>query len=528
MPTPRYHGGAPLIHFPLTVPGFKGLNTQDTGAILGPEWATKLDNAIIDSNDRVAARKGAQDVTTTAHSSRIVSGIEYAMQDGSTQLVGTTAAEVVRSTNNGDSWSDVTGTASFTDGNWHLVNFNDFVIGFQLGEKALIYNGTAASQIADANAPTGGVGTAAFGRIWQFDADGVTLEYSALLDHTNWTTGGAGLIDLSSIWLDNDTAVAITAYNNLLVVFGTRNILVFTDPTGTELGIDPTNMIVLDTIPGIGCHSQSTVQHVGGDIWFISNSMELMSLSRVIVEQKAGNLNRLSKNISNYLATSIRAADSTRIRSAYSPTERFYLLSLPAESTPGANDETGEVFVFDTRGFMEDASARVMGVWNQLVPTCFFVRKNGDLLFCLQPVVGQVFKYNTYTDNSSTYDFIYESGWLDLGQYIQQGGIVTILKRIQGLFHFTVQTEVIIKWAFDFSSVFKTRPILFANSSNIGEWGLSEWNVGEWGGGVTLGEKKVAGGGMGEYIKIGTEATINGGEFAIQKLEIMAKLGRAA
>lgn len=527
MPIPTRPGQAAIAQFPLTVPGFKGLNTQQQGSILGPEWATKLENSVVDSSGRVAARKGWSSVTTSPHGSAFKSGIEYRMQNGNVQLVLTTATQVLSSTD-GSSFTNVTGTAAFTSGNWYLTNFNDFVIGFLEGEKPLIYNGTTSSQVADANAPTGGVGTSAFGRVWCVASDGVTIKYSALLDHTNWTTSDAGSIDMSSIWLDNDRVTGITAFNNLLIVFGQRNIVVWSDGTGSELGIDPTQMQVIDTIPGLGCLNQFTIQQVNGDIWFLANTREVMSFGRVILEQKSGKLTTLSANVSDFLRDTIEttAFNHDNARAIFVPHERFYLLSLPTESAPGEGDEVGKVFVFDTRQFLEDGSARCVGIWNQMVPTVLIYRdsaiSHGTLLSARTPVIGELGAYIGGRDDGETYRFIYESGWID----ITRQGYLLILKRLKGLFFFDINTNVFMKWAFDFESTFHTRQLIFEVLGGSGEWGGSEWGIGEWGGGVDLLNKRVAGSGTGEYIKVGVEVEVDGGSFAIQQIDLMAKVGR--
>jgi len=453
MPTPRRHGGTVVARFPLIVPGFRGLNTQAKGALLGPEWATRLENTVIDSVGRVAARKGWHLHTTSAAAENFKAGIEYRKQDGTTSLILTTDTKVYKSDDGGVTFTNITGTASFTDGNWHLVNFNDFVIGFLAGEAPLISNGTTSSQVADVNAPQGGIGTAAFGRVWGVAADGVTIKYSDLLDHTNWTTGASGSIDMSSIWLDNDHVVALTAFNNLFVVFGTRNTVVWADGTGSELGIDPVNMQVIDTIPGVGCLHQASVQHVNGDLWFVANNRELMSFSRVIVEQKSGEITVLSKHVSDFLRDSIDSGslDLTRLRSAFSPTDRFYILSLPTESASGQADEVGKAIVFDTRGLLEDGSARCIGIWNQFVPTVIIIQDDGDWLSALQEKTGKLGHYHTNLDDADSYRLIYESGWLD----ITQQGYLLILKRLNGLFSLDLTTTVIMKWAFDLSTVFR-------------------------------------------------------------------------
>ena len=58
MPTQRAHGGAQLFNVPLTAPGFRGLNTQASATLMPPDWATVLNNAVIDRFGRIASRKG--------------------------------------------------------------------------------------------------------------------------------------------------------------------------------------------------------------------------------------------------------------------------------------------------------------------------------------------------------------------------------------------------------------------------------------------------------------------------------------
>lgn len=521
MPTPRMHGGASVVHIPVVVPGFKGLNTQKSGALLGPEWATKLTNSIIDASGRLGARQGWTNISGTPAAEAFRNGIEYIKQDGTKKYLMTTDAKVYDSLD-ANTWSNVTGTAVFTTGHWYLQNFNDFVIGFQAGYKALIYNGTTSSQVVDVDAPTGGVGTVAFGRVWQTSSDNSVLWYSDLLDHTAW--GAASFFDLSSVWPGNDTITAVTAFNNLLVIFGHRNIVVFNDPTGSVVGMTPANMRVIDTIPGIGCFSQFTVQHVNGDIWFLDDSRELRSFNRLMVEQKSGNVAKLSINVSDRLRDSIDNGNfnTSFIRSGFSPRNRFYLLSLPVRSAPATLDEVGSCFCFDTRGFLDDGSARVMGIWDQLVPTVIIPESDGDLALCLTTKTGKVGHYTSNQDDTASYHMTYESGWID----VTQQNYVLILKRISGRFFFNLNTTIFLKWAWDFSTIFTTKQIDFTISGGTGLWGSGEWGIAEWGGGVDLQERNIPGAGTGQYIKIGAEAVIDGGQFAIQEIDLLAKVGR--
>jgi hypothetical protein len=524
MPTPRAHGGAALTTLPLTSPGFQGLNLQSKNSPLGPEWATKLQNAIIDANGRLAARKGWQDQTTTPAAAAFEQLIEYRKHDGTVELVGTTAATVQKSTDNGDTWSDVTGTAVFTTGNWKLVNFNDLVIGFQSGETPLLYNGTTSSQITDGGSePDGGVGISAFGRLWAADANGYELKYCALLDHTDWSSADAGSFDLRNVWPGTDTIQGLAEYNGALVVFGKRNILIYVDGSGSALGIDPTNMYVVDTITGLGLASQFSIQEVQGDLWFLGNDYNLYSLQRVI-QEKSAPIQNLSINVSDELRDSITLTgfDITELRSLYSPEERFYLLFLPRESAAGQADEVGITWVFDTRGRLQDGAARCMGRWTNNVATAAVVRDNGDLVWQLRTTAGQIGKYASQQDNGASFTFSFESGWVDLTQQSYE----LILKRINGLFYIDTSTDAVLKWAFDFQTVFKTKTLTFEAGSVGAEFGIGEFGIGEFSGGVTLREKKAAGRGTGEFIKLGVDADIDGGTFAVQQLDLYAKVGR--
>jgi hypothetical protein len=521
MPTPRSHGGAGVTHIPVVVPGAKGLNTQKSGALLGPEWATALTNSIIDASGRIGARSGWEAITTVATAEAFRNGIEFIKQDGTSQLVMTTDTKVYKSAD-GSLWTNVTGTAVFTAGHWYLHNFNDFLIGFQQGYKALIYNGTTSSMVTDVDAPTGGVGTVAFGRIWQTSSDNSVLWYSDLLDHTSF--GATSFFDLSSVWPSNDTITAVTSFNNLLVIFGHRNILVFNDPTGSVVGMTPANMKIVDTVPGIGCYSQFTVQHVNGDIWFLDDSRELRSFNRVLVGQKSGEIGKLSVNVSDRLRDSIDNGnfDPAFIRSGFSPRNRFYLLSLPVRSGPSALDEVGNCFCFDTRGFLEDGAARCMGIWDALVPTVIIPKSDGALDLCLNSVTGKLGLYTGGQDNGSSFRLTYESGWIDVtGQ-----NYVLILKRISGRFFFNLDTTIFLKWAWDFSTIFTEKQINFTITGGTGLWGSGEWGIAEWGGGVDLQERNIPGAGTGQYIKIGAEAVVNGGQFAIQEIDLLVKVGR--
>lgn len=523
MPTPRAHGGAALQHIPLATPAFKGLNTQESSSLLGPEWATRLNNAVIDDSNRVAARKGWQDQTTTAAGNAFVSGTEFRQHDGDVQLVCASDTVIYRSTDNGASWTDVTGTAAFTDGNWQWVNFADKLVGIQDGEQPIVYSGTTFSHISDSsNEPTGGAGVSFAGRLWIADTDGFTLKYCGLLDETDWSSADAGSLNLQNVWKGTDTIQAVVAHNGALVIFGRHNVIFVADSAGSALGIDPANAYVFDVVEGIGCVARDSVQGVDGDIWFLSDS-GLVSLGRLI-QEKSNPINNLSKNVHDELMMDFNDSsfDKSRLRSVYSPRNRFYLLSLPKESSSGLGDELGKTYIFDTRVRLEDGSVRCLGTWTGLVPTVLIDRNNRDLLSANISNTGELFKYAGQTDDGASYSFEYRSGWSDLGA----PGILKILKRFSGVFFADFTTTVNFTWAWDFSNNFSTRTKTFASGGAGAEWGVAEWGIGEFSGGVGLREGKTVPDGTGEYIKWGIQSDIEGQQLSVQQLELFAKLGR--
>jgi hypothetical protein len=504
----------------MSVPGFMGLNTQQAGSLLGPEWATALSNAVIDESSRVAARKGYTAITTSAISSQpIVQLYELVESDGGTELIAFTDSDVYSSTNGGTSWASIEGSLAIDDGDWTAVNFNDTIFAARDGEAPAIYTGTGTfTAVADANCPKGGVVLSAFGRVWLSNVDGHQVHYSALLDATDWTSSDSGVIDLWNVWPDNDEIMGLAAHNGALVIFGRRTIVFYTDGQGSALGVDPTQMYVVDIIKGTGCIAKYSIQHVDGDIWFLSEH-GLQSLGRLQTE-RSNPLNNLSKNVQDELSQRVDTlSDINDLRSVFSARNRVYLLALPS----GSGTETGVSFVFDTRGRLEDGSARCMGMWT-LVPRAVVSSVDNSILMQVVGADGEIGSYSNQTDDGDSYIFTYESGWMDLTQQ----GFLLFPKRYEGIFYSDAAVTVQFKWAFDFENEFNVLSKTFVGSGGGMEWNVGEWGEDEWSGGVLLRRGKTTPGLNGEYIKLGINSTIDGSTFAVQQLDLFAKIGRYA
>lgn len=519
MPVP-HSSGAALQPIPLTSPAFRGLNKQAESSILGVEWATKATNAVFDSAGRLAARKGWSVLTTTPMSGTpTVEQIHvYIKKDGTSQIISAAGSKLWRDTT---APTDITGTATVTVGNnWQFVNFNDLVLGFQAGEQPIVYNGsTTFSDLvaASGTAPKGNCAISAFGRIWAADSDKQTIKYSALLDHTKWAVAdGAGSIDMSSVWPNGtDEVVGLAAYNGLLVIFGRNNVVFYGDGTGSALGINPANIFVTDTITGVGLYARDTVQQIeSGDMLFLSRQ-GIQSLQRLI-QERSNPIDNVTKNVRDYFIQYFTSETNTLIRSVYSPQNNFYLLACPSLNF---------VLCVDTKGKMEDGTFRATEwdttAWRALANHPL----TGAVYAALSTVGGRIGTYDGYIDYTTPYSFDYESGWLDLG--VDAALYLKMLKTLSGIFFISSATSLNLKWYFDFDNTVYTRPFS-VTATGSSEWNVFEWGIGTWSGGLSLRNVSAPASGTGRYIKVGAQALINNSAFAIQQINLFAKLGRMA
>jgi hypothetical protein len=504
----------------LIAPGFRGLNTMQAASLLDPSYATEATNAIIDSNGRLAARDGVTNLTTTPADPAEAIRTIFEYRDGEQNVETIIAWDGGLSNDIADPDNgDIAGSVDVSDGTWLFQNFNNKVIGFQEGQKLIVYDGTTFATVTEASgtAPTGGVGLAAFGRIWQTAADGQTIQYSGLLDETDWHEDeGGGLIDMRTVWTNGtDTVMALAAFNGSLVVFGLNHVVFFVDGKGSALGLDPTNIYVADTISGIGAVSQWTLQHVGEtDLLFLSLN-GVQSIKRLIAERSAP-VASLTKYVRDDVISDLQQSDATLIRSTYNAQHGFYLLSFP---------EVGTVWVVDQRRRYTDGEGHEVAVvtkWD-IALTALYSTIITNILY-VGRTAGQVGQYLGDTDEGSTFRFVFLSPWLDLGEEI--GNRLKILKRLGAILFVRNQTTVTFKWFVDFSTAFKFSQKTLAGDA-AAEYGTAEYGEDEYSGGLALRILKPPARGKGQYFRIGIEADVNG-EFALQQAELFAKIGRLA
>lgn len=508
-----------LLPIDVVTPGRFGLNLQEKGNILPPGWCTNARNCILDDARRVAARLGYSVTSTTAISgSPDVEAIhEYLQGDGTVEMIVSWNGGIGNSLADPEG-NDISGAVTDTDGRWFFQNFNNKVVAFQHGQKPIVYSGSTFATITESSgtAPTShnGIGLCAYGRVWGLDSDGQTIKYSGLLDETDWGGAGAGQIDMSSVWTGGmDEVTAIAAFNGSFVVFGRNHIVIWDDNIGSQLGISPTQLVVVDVIEGTGCKSHWTLQHIGeSDLIFLSRN-GLQSLGRVI-QEKSNPLANVSKHVRDDLFTDLDLEDDLDLRSEYYPEGGYYLLSIPAALI---------TYVFDVKNRFADEEGELTFPCTQwdLYPTAMCVRENGQLLL---GAPGEVWTYGADSDNGSLIRFEYASPWMDLGE--QLGNRLKVLKRIGSILYCRNNAGITYSWSTDFKehdgSIYKE--IIDPAAS---EWNVAEWGLGEWSGGLFLQIIKVPARDVGQYYRVKIESEVTG-QFAIQQIELFTKLGRIA
>lgn len=504
----------------LVAPGFRGVNTVQAGSLLDPSYCIQAQNAVIDTSGRLAARQGVSTQTTTPITANapILYSFEFVQGNNTFQQIVTWAGGISNNISN-PSANNIKGTVNAANGQWFMGNFNNKVIGFQSGQKPIVWNGTgnfAPIVESSGTAPTGGVGCTSFGRVWCLAADGQTIRYSGLLDETDWGSASSGTIDMHTIWsAGTDTVTAIVAFNAALVVFGNDHIVFFTDGRGSMLGLDPTQAYVFDVIASTGAYSQWTVQQIGeGDMIFLGPN-GLQSLQNLQNARSFPMVN-LTKYVRDDLLAQVSGETVATVRSSYNNFFGQYLLSLPNSST---------IWCADVRRIYVDAQGdecAIMSTWSMKATATHSTEKN---LTYLARTPGTIGIYSGNNDEGSSYQFSYVSGWLNFGEEVAQK--VKMLKRFEAIIFSGGATGINFQWGTDFISGSGNATLNIAASGVSSQYGLGQFGLSQFGGGSSLTILKYDARARGQYYQIGISVPVTS-LFAIQQIQLAVKIGRIA
>jgi len=513
-----------LQTFSVQAPGFFGLNTQDSPLTLEAGYASIATNCIIDQYGRIGSRKGWSRVNSSSgnlgsndvkviHELVQLDGTLTVLFAGNNKLFKLDGSNAVVELTYGGGGTAPTITAS----NWQCASLNGITYFFQSGYDPLIYDPAVSTttyrRVSEktgysGTVPLGNIVISAFGRLWVADTttNNATITFSDLLAGHNWTGGTSGSLNVAQVWPNgSDQIMGLGAHNGFLIIFGKRQILVYSSPT------TPSSLALSDSIGNIGCLSRDSIVTTASDIVFLSNS-GVRSLMRTI-QEKSAPLRDLSKNVRNDLMGYVSNENLSDIKAVYSEVNAFYLLTLPIAK---------QVYVFDTKAQLQDGSARVT-TWDSIEPTALLSRRNGDLLIGKKGYVG---KYGTYYDHASSYRFQYYTNYADLGDQ----NITSILKKISVVVIGGTNQIFTIKWSYDFSGQYystqATIPISTVAEYGMAEYGANGSPIAYYSTGIQIGTLVGQASGYGKVVQTAYEIEIAGASISIQKIEIQAKHGK--
>ena len=507
----------------IVAPGFFGLNTQESGVTISPNYAQLADNVVIDKYGRLGARKGWFMQTTDGVNELAGQKIRYMME----HVNAGDSTEVISSGNNklftggiGAVLTNITPAGyTITADDWNGASLNDTSLLVQKNYEPIVYTlaGTpVAKTITTATGVTQNFGTAyphgviaAWGRYWAHDKNYIYWS-TDIADSAfpAFNGGSSGFLNIAAVLPDNEDDIeAIAAHNNFLIIFCRHNIVIYKsadNPLSSNFGLQ-------DVIVGVGCVAKRSVQSTGNDLIFLSDT-GIRSLGRVI-QEKSLPMRDLTKNVRDDFLKDVVAENANygsldQVSSVYSEVNAFYLISFPSTET---------VYCLDMRSPLEDGSARIT-VWYEYPSAAFLRRRNRDLLIGKVNGIG---KYDGYSDNQQSYRLRYFSHYVDFNiptttKILKQIGITVLGGSNQ---QFTIKVGV------DYAAAYRSYPFVI-EAGNVFEYGSGEYNIAEFNTGVVLDKIKSSVGGAGTSIQIGFEADVNGSELSVQKIDAFVKTGR--
>lgn len=519
---------APLLPITFQAPGYRGLNSQLSSTALDSGWATELSNVVFDRTGRITSRKGWSALTTSGSPGAFdIEQVHCYETETATTVICASNAKIYSGTT---TLTDRTGTITApTANNWCFQNFNATkIVGWQLNHPPIV--STAGGNFADivvsdgGTIPDGNVCLAAFGRIWATKDDGYTIQYSGLLNETQWAVAsGAGSISTLEYWPDGkDYITAMTVWEDKLIVFGKRNILVYDSPDVIA------SLVLHDVISGVGCIARDSVQSVGTDVLFLSET-GVRSLKKTLITTKSP-VQDVSVNVRDDLLIYATEGTASRIRSVFNPVEGFYLLIIPSSTSPS-------IWCFDVKNLQQynelpQAEQVRVSQWTGF-GSCTAVAYGRDNIMYLgvkesggDRVIG---KYDGYIDDDVNYTMRYKSPWMDMSGEEQAGTFYKIPKQA------TVTTvgggsyQPTFTWSFDFQQTEYSRTASVVSSTTASEYGVAEYGIAEFNASSReLIDSRMQLSNYGQFIRVGVSIPITGKEISIQKIDIFLKRGRTS
>lgn len=557
----------PQQNISLQAPAFQGVNTQDSPLSQDVTYASRADNAVIDALGRVGSRKGFRNYVNSYD----ISGITppagwttrnitiHSMQrsEGVAPIVGMAVAwydvsEALLSTTYHFGFVDIdTKIVTVVDipapHNVESVvkgqivaynganNTNYYVFG---GTAMLTADPVAETVVVSSTDPNwlapqddngvysadvdGDVACAAYGRIWVSGVGGNNqrIYYSNLENPVVWYDGRAvpddsqntaGIIDVSQYWPNGvDRIQGIIAHNNMLVVFGRNSILLYGNPQGDPAAVG--GIFLQDAIEGLGLVNRDALCSTGADVLFVDDT-GVRSLGRSIQEQSSP-IGDLTLNVrKDIIASILTSLDKTDITLSYWPQESLVVCNFAGEA---------ECYVLDQRRPSSSGGARIT-TWSSVSFDRSIHVEDGNDTVILLGGKSDLLHYDGGVDNANdSYVYSYESNPLSLGDSVRQKFPkrmdVTVVSRNQ-------PSAATARWGFGGELTYSKA--LTIEAEQPAYFGSAQFGVDSFGAGPdTVKRYRVNTKGSGALLRMGVSATISGGEFSLQELNIQLLLGR--
>jgi len=520
--------GKVLNVVPLDTIGINGLDSQTNPTALGATWFTKADNIVYTEGGKVTFRKGLKQKSLDG-GAKIGSMVEH--YNGTlNKIFGAISGNIYELdlTDVDNVFTNVYATGGSTS-DWQFQNFNNELIAFQGGVDMLHYHGgswdlmknnggyTAPSGVTTFD-PSCGLGY--YGRVW---CGGITEEkdvlyYSDLLDAHKWGSGSSGGIDLKTVW-GHDEIVAIHPYMGKLVIFGKENIVIYNFPD------EPTDMALDEVIRGVGCVSRDSIQAIGNDLYFLSDT-GVRSLIRTAESDKLP-LKDVSATVKDEIISHVKA--STNVKSAYYYAEGLYLLSFVDRNV---------TYVFDIQYLTQNRETPRVTKWTfaeDRHPASMIYSEDYGLL--VGQHTGRVAGYEGYYDIDYSGSSVYVNNpytgslstvWMSLSPELERA---SILKRLIMVISGGQGTDVGLRLYKDFELAPKLSPTFKLNPALSGSphlWGASTslYATSKYAPIHGLREHSVPLSGSAKYLRIEMDGVTKGYKASLQSLALLFKHGK--
>lgn len=556
-------------------PGFFGLNTQESGATLPPNFAQQADNVVIDNYGRLGARKGWKMQTTNGVTPLADSAVrflhEHINADGDIEIISGGANKLFKGGIDSTALTNISPLYyTITDNKWSGACLNDRTVLVQKNHEPLVYDelrtpalqtmsgygrtvdGTVSTYANLPGSPSTGdkylvadakevykwdgsawvditlqpmYGTsypkqiiAAYGRFWAHNGKSITWSTDvADVNFPRFSGGTSGYLNINSVLPHNvDEITAIAVHNDLLIVMCRHNIVVYqnaSNPVSLEFRL-------ADVIRGVGCVAQNSVQATGNDLIFLSDT-GIRSFGR-LVQEKSLPMRDLTKNIRNDLVETM-ADEILRYQVANgADTQPLSEVSSVYSEIEGfyliTFPRTRTTYVLNMQSFLEDGSARCT-LWSTFRAWAWL--STSDRRLFLGQVNG-IGRYMEYDDNGSKYRLRYISHHLDLGD----SGQIKLLKQIKTVVFGGNGQDFSINIGTNYESGFTKFPFTLPTSNNA-YFGVDEFNTtAEFTAGILTDKLSSNVIGSGTIFQIGCEAVIYGAPFSVQSVTCLLKRGR--